>query len=243
MRAIFVRSEWENSSRTIVSFYFRPEAPYRYEAGQYAVITLPHANPDNRGESRTMTFSSSPSEELLRITFKVYAEGGSSYKRALLSLKPGDKVIFFDALGDMVLPLDPAIPLMFVAGGVAIASYVGIIQWLLDKREQRDITLIYAVSESADIVLQKPFDTYGALYPLTKVLYTPNVNTAHPFHGEIRHTRLDGSDLMAFARSSNRLIYLSGTESMVNALRGQVQAKGFSSQQIVFDYFDGYMDI
>lgn len=236
MRAQFVSLEWENTIRTIASFYFQPiavggEARYRYEAGQYATLRVPHTSPDSRGLERTMTLSSSPDEPLLKFTMRIFsgADGGasgSSYKRALLGLRAGDEVTVFEAMGDLVLPLDTSVPLVFVAGGVGIASFTGMTQWLLDHQEQRSVSLFYASASSEDVVMQPVFDAYASSGGLRKQLY-------------VRPARLTASDILPAVQPTS-LVYLSGPERMIEGLRQDLQAAGVSSQQIVFDYFDGY---
>jgi ferredoxin-NADP reductase len=245
MRATFVKLEWENQAQTIGSFYFKPAGRYRYDAGQYAVLSVPHESVDNRGDSRTMTLSSSPNDRLLKMTMRVFLDDSSSFKEALLGLMEGDSVTIFEAMGDLVLPMDSSIPLVFVAGGVAIASYVGMMQWLLETRDQRDISLHYAVAGPDDVVMQKPFDDYATAHNLTRSLYTPNVNTPRAFEdfrGEVVHDRLTGDAILRQAKPDS-LFYLSGTESMVENLRTQLIEKGISNQNIVFDYFDGYVEL
>lgn len=245
MRAAFVRREWENQAQTVLSVYFRPASRYRYEAGQYASVTIPHDQPDNRGDNRVMTLSSSPDDELLKITMRIYGPdgaNGSSYKRAIMKLRPNDAVTIQESMGDLVLPLDASIPFVFVAGGIGIASFVGMVQRLSDHSDQRDITLLYAVARQDDIILQKPFETYGAVYPLTSILHTPDVNTAHAFNGKIEHTRLTAQDIKQYIRP-NSLVYLSGPETFVAGLLRDLLADGVPRGQIVFDYFDGYVGL
>jgi ferredoxin-NADP reductase len=241
MKAAFVRYEWENKARTIASFYFKPHGRYRYEAGQYAVMSIPHPNPDNRGTSRTMTFSSSPHEELLKITMKIYGpdgRDGSSYKRALLQLKQDEEVTIYDALGDMVLPLNTDIPLVFVAGGVGIASFTGIMSWLNHSGETRAITLHYAVRESDDIVMQEDFESYPGL---ERHIYLPGSTEKKSAPG-ITPRRLMTDDILQSCKSDTQ-IYLSGTESMVEQFRAGLRAAGIANTQIAFDYFDGYTEL
>jgi len=189
-----------------------------------------------------MTLSSSPTEDLLKITVRLFGNEGSSFKRALIALNPGDEVTIFESMGDLVLPLNTAQPLLFVAGGVGIVSYVGMVQWLLDNREQRDITLLYAVSRPDDIILQQPFDAYAGRYPLTKLLYTPLVNSAYDFIGDVIQRHLSGTEIVPYIRPDT-LVYLSGPETMVTDLLAQLKTAGVSNQQIIFDYFEGYTGI
>ncbi len=241
MRATFVQMHWENDDQTIVSFSFMPKGRYRYEAGQYAVISLPHDDPDDRGIERTMTLSSSPDDDLLRMTMRIYGEG-SSFKKALLALRPGDQVTIFDALGDFVLPLDTSIPLVFVGGGVGIASYVGMLRWLTAHQERRPITLLYAVRCSGDIVLQEIFDSYSSQFPITKILYLSDGRQRTACAGKVIRQRLGADDILEHLKSDG-LVYLSGPEIMVENLISGLKLAGIHNQQIVFDYFDGYSEI
>lgn len=229
-QAAFVRYEWENQAHTIATFYFKPLMEYRYEAGQYAILNLPHADADNRGTQRTMTMSSSPDDELLAFTMRIYAEGGSSFKRALLGLRPGQEITVFDSLGDLVLPLNPAIPLVWVAGGVGIASFTGMAKRLADHQDIRTIKLHYVVARSEDIVMQKVFDDYYKVGHLTKSVHTPGVK------------RLTADELLRDVKPDS-LFYISGTEKLVEELRYGLMEGGVPRSQIVFDYFDGYSEL
>lgn len=243
MIATLVRRDWENANHTIVSCYFKPASTYRYEAGQYAVVEVPHEDPDIRGTSRTMTLSSSPNDELLKISFKVFPGFiTSTFKQSLLDAEPGTEIVMYDALGDLVLPLDTTIPLIFVAGGIGIASFVGMMQWLYEEQENRTISLHYAVSGPDQIVLQQPFDDYAKTMNLTKYLYTPALDEPSEldsWHGTIVHERLT-AETLAPAITVDTLVYISGTETMVEAIRVQLLALGIRRDQIVFDFFDGY---
>jgi len=239
MKAGFVRLQWENAAQTIATFFFKPAGTYRYEAGQYAVISLPYDNPDNRGINRTMTLSSSPDDELLAFTMRITNggnAGSSSFKHALLQLKPSDEITVFESLGDLVLPLDTAIPLVFIAGGVGIASFTGMTSWLTQHGDSRDVQLHYVVARPEDVVMQSVFDDLikqgNSTRPLnlTKRIYTPDVK------------RLTASDILAAARPDS-LFYLSGTEKLVETLRQDLLNHGVLRSSIVFDYFDGYSEL
>lgn len=242
MRARFVSAKPENISGTIISFYFKPQAAYRYEAGQYTSLTISHPNADNRGQSRTMTLSSAPDDNLLRITTRIDRSDQSSYKHALLALKPGSEVTVTDAMGDLVLPLDTSLPLTFVAGGVGIASYIGMIRHLLGHGEQRDITLMYALRDPSDSIFHKDFKKYGALAGLKSVLYMSTGSPHNSWPGSHRNRRLQAADIVQSSQP-NAQIYLSGSESMVESLRRNLQSTyGIPQYRLVFDYYDGYID-
>src|ERR1035437_6534264 len=110
MKAVLTRRHHESDN--IISFWFEPEKPMNYLAGQFIEINLPHPSSDDRGVKRWFTLSSSPSDApLVSITTK-FNDKSSSFKAALKNLKPGDMVDMSEPMGDFVLPKDPSIPLV-----------------------------------------------------------------------------------------------------------------------------------
>jgi ferredoxin-NADP reductase len=243
MHARFVRYDWENDAKTVATFYLQPDKPYYFTAGQYADITVPHDAADARGLTRTMSWTTSPSEKLLGFTTK-FTDTDSTYKQALLSLSPGDTVTLTDSMGDMVLPLDSRQPLVFVAGGLGIASYVSMAKWLAEQQDARQVTLLYAVRNIGDIIFQETYDRYQHIGSLTRVLYTTDQKAnAINWPGEIRNTRLTGADIMKYA-GNDAMVYISGTETMVEQLQQELQTVHKLPQyRLAFDYYDGYTDL
>jgi ferredoxin-NADP reductase len=238
MKARFIRMEWENDLRTIASFYFEPLGRYRYEAGQYAELSVPHEPFDNRGYSRTMTLSSSPHDPWLRFTMRLLPTGGSSFKQALQALAPGAVITIFDAMGDLVLPLSAEIPLVFIAGGVGVASFSGMTKFLAETDDARPVQLHYTVARPGDVVLQESFNKYRHL---TNTLYTPSINSGHDYKGAVKQKRLEADDVLAMALPGSQF-YISGTEKMVESLHHGLLDHGVDPMYIVFDFFDGYKD-
>src|SRR5882724_4223783 len=101
MKVTFDHSQDEAAN--IRTFFFRPEKPMHYTAGQYTQLHLPHVRPDDRGQKRWFTLSSSPTEELLTITTKFAGDKSSSFKKALSKLQPGTELTMAEAMGDFVL--------------------------------------------------------------------------------------------------------------------------------------------
>src|SRR5882724_8480449 len=120
----------EDIAEHIKTFWFTPEQPTRYVAGQYTELYLPHDNPDNRGEKHWFTLSSSPTNSLVSITSKFSPNNGSTFKRTLLQLPLGTQVTMAAPMGDFVLPKDKSIPLVFVAGGIGVTPMHSIVSWL-----------------------------------------------------------------------------------------------------------------
>src|SRR5579884_245909 len=150
MKVVLDHSQAEADN--IRTFFFKPEIPVQFTAGQYAEWSLPHPHADKRGAKRWFTISSSPNEPLLSITTKLDAEKGSSFKKRLFQLQPGYEATLNGPFGDFVLPKLIQTPLIFVAGGIGITPFHSMLQWLAETNETRPIKLLYAVRSEDEII-------------------------------------------------------------------------------------------
>lgn len=223
MNVSFVKRE--ELAPTIWECYFRPEKPLDFVPGQYVDVVLPGVHDDPRGASRVYTLTSMPSDELASYVVKV-PEPHTAHKQAMLDLQPGDPVQFRDAMGDLILPKDASRPLVFVGGGIGIASFASMIKDLLQRHEERPIFMFYALRDRREAIFKELF----ASYPLELNMLTiaPNRLTAQQI---VDTTPPDAQ------------IYLSGTERFVEGLRLNLEQLGKPRSDIVFDFFDGYKEL
>ncbi len=216
----------EDIANRIKTFYFKPEKPVHYLAGQFTEIYLPHNNTDNRGDKRWFTLSSSPTDPLLSITTK-FTDKPSSFKQTLLNLVPGTNLNLADPMGDFVLPIDQSIRLLFVAGGIGVTPFHSMIKYLHETAEKRDIALLYSVSSPEETAFQETFASYDML-----VTYLTGA-------GPGSENTLTSERILA-AATGKRRIYISGPEPMVESLIKELMQKGIPSDRLVGDYFPGY---
>lgn len=220
----------------ISTFWFKPEKPVRNTPGQYIQIRLPHENRDSRGDKRWFTLSSSPTEGLVSITTKFAAENGSSFKQTLRNLEPGTAVAMAEPLGDFVLPKDPTIPLVLVAGGIGLTPFRSIAKWLLDNNEHRNIQMLYAVNTPEDIVFKDIFEASGI--KLSIIIKNPPENYSG-LSGSLDAARI----LELTGGADNKLFYIAGPEPMVEAFEKGLKDLGVNKKQLVADFFPGYVQI
>ena len=231
MKAIFDHSQPEADN--ITTFFFQPEKPAHYTAGQFTELYLPHADPDERGIKRWFTISSSPTEELLSITTKFTSDKGSSFKETLCSLEPGTEVHLEDPMGDFVLPKLIQTPLVFVAGGIGITPFHSMLEWLAATGEQRPIKLLYGVRNEDEIIFQPTFDK--ASVHATIVVSDPSP----AWGGERGH--LSAELILGIEKpSEDTLVYVSGPEPMVETLEADLKNAGLNKEQLVLDFFPNY---
>ena len=234
MRVTFERSQDEAAN--ITTFYFRPERPVQFTAGQFAEWTLKHPHPDSRGIKRWFTISSPPNQELVSLTTKFTSKNGSSYKKALRSLMPGDELQLSDPLGDFVLPKLIQTPLIFVAAGIGVTPFNSILSWLSETNEIRPIRLLYGVQNEDEIIFLSTFERANQHATII-------VNEASPAWGGERGL-LNAELILGLEKpSEDTLVYVSGPEVFVQKLRQQLLAAGLPSRQIVVDEFANYRDI
>jgi ferredoxin-NADP reductase len=223
----------EQIAHNIQTFWFKPEKPVRYTAGQFTEIQLPHDDADDRGIKRWFTLSSSPTEEMISITTKFASHQGSTFKQHLRELQPGTPLKLASTMGDFVLPKDKTIPLVFVAGGMGITPMRSMAKWLSDTGEKRDIHLIYAVTEEDELAFVPLFKEYDLKF--TPVVKQPNGD----YKGETGSLSV-GCILELAPDDGRNMYFLSGPEPMIENFVKEFEAKGFAKDRLVTDYFPGY---
>ncbi len=223
----------EDIAPNIKTFWFKPEKLVDYIAGQYTELYLPHTSPDERGERRWFTLSSSPTEPLLSITTKFAVENGSTFKQALRQLAIGSRVTLAEPMGDFVLPKDKLVPILFVAGGMGITPMRSMVKYLLDSHEQRDIQLLYGVHSDQQIIFRQLFVDSGV--KLTAVAE----ETSSGWEGETGTITAERVVTMLGNDSETR-VYLSGPEPLIEAISKEVEKAGIAKERIITDFFPGY---
>jgi ferredoxin-NADP reductase len=223
MIAVFVRRE--ELAPGIWQCFLVPERPLQYVAGQYLEIRLDDISNDPRGPGRTMTLTSLPSESEISFVYR-FDLPASPHKQKMHSMQPGTRVYLGDVMGDLVLPKLPSVPLVYVAGGIGMASFTGMMRELQQNNETRTVHLFYSLRSEHDDAFRKQVDTF-------------------PFTSRQRFIRPNylNADDVAKVTTDDSLVYISGSERFVIGLRNSLHALGYGHQQIIFDFFDGYKEL
>lgn len=230
-----------NLTDNVSEFIFAPDRNFNFRAGQYMEWTLPHTKSDSRGNRRYFTIASSPTEKNLHLTVKFYPNG-SSFKKKLLSLSPGQKIALSAAQlgGDFTLPEDPNQKLVFIAGGIGVTPYRSMVQYLIDTNQKRSVSVLYAVNNQTDLVYKSVFEQARQRLGInTTYLLTNPVTTALPEHylsGQITPELIS----QQIPDYKDRFYYISGPHMMVEATETSLRQAGVSSSKIKLDFFPGY---
>jgi len=209
-------------AKNIISFWFDKPEHLHHVAGQYIELYLPHKS-DERGQRRWFTLSSSPSEPMLSITTK-FSQNNSTFKNTLRNLKPGNQVNLAEPMGDFVLPKDPSIPLVFVAGGIGCTPFRSIIKYLIDSGEKRNIKLIYLAAANSEVAFDDVFSELGDKFI------------------KIIGAQADVRQIHKYIDDTSGYAYISGPEPMVEQLRDGLVDLGVDRQAIYTDFFHNYVN-
>lgn len=223
MRATFVARSMP--AKGIYTFNFKTDKKISFIPGQFIELSV-DSSFSHEPNKRWFTISSSPYDELISITTKLQVDGSlSKFKETLDNLKPGEPVHISQAMGDFVLPLDKAKPLLMVAGGIGITPYLSMLKDMENNPDHifSELSLIYCVKDFAQAIDLSSYDDLFRHYELIE-----------------RSDSLADKIISWQKNNQAGLIYLAGPEKMVESLAEQLDQGGVNSGSIVKDFFAGY---
>ncbi len=225
---------------TMLELLFNPNKKLAFSPGQYMEWTLPHKNPDSRGNRRYFTIASSPTEDALRLGVKLNLNG-SSYKRAMAAMHTNTLLVGTQLAGDFILPKDTKQKLVFIAGGIGVTPFRSMIKYLVDLQQQRPIVLFYANKTVDEIVYGDVFNQAQAELGI-KIVYTLTDESKIPTGWQGKVGRVDADMIVQEVPDfMERKFYLSGPHAMVGAYEEVIRNMGVSNDNIKIDFFPGFV--
>lgn len=212
-------------------FRFEPQRPVRFAAGQYMELNLPHRASDGKGRRRVFSITSAPGAP--EVIFGVgTAEPLSTAKKALLALKPGDKLSATAVGGDFVLPHDAGKPVLLIAAGIGITPFLS---HLSADAAPRDTVVMYLAKGRDELAGVEQLEASGA-----RVIARLADGSAPPaFMVDAGAARIDAERLKELVPDiADREVFVSGSPASVDSLRAAARAAG--ARRIHVDSFAGY---
>lgn len=223
------------------SFFWQPEKPLTYLPGQFYYWTLPKLNyPDNKGNTRHITISSSTTEgSLLRFTTRIREESG--YKKTLDELPQGAEIDGEGPDGEFILDESEKGPHVFLAGGIGITPFRSMIKFVTDRSLDIPIHLIYSNSVPEEIAFREELITLSGEHPNIKV----DMTISKPEESKEKWTGLVGRiDENLINQSTNKLVnptyWLSGPPAFTSAMKEVLGILNVSSGSVRSEDFTGY---
>ncbi len=190
-----------------------------------------HATVNGKTVKRAYTPSSVPgSTGFFDLTVKRYESGVVS--RYLHDQKIGDTVLMSgpNTGGHWVDGMAKRVG--FVAGGTGITPMISIIRWILTKKIDAELFLIFANKTEADIILRDEWDRHIQEFPNFHCYYLLEQPPAGWTQGTGRVT----TDVLRRhlpPPNSNTCIFLCGPPPMIDTLETTLKEFGYSEQAVI----------
>jgi ferredoxin-NADP reductase len=222
----FTLSATKQETNDTFSFIFAPEQTLQWKAGQLLRYVLNHANPDDRGVERFFSIAFAPHEKHVMVTTR-FAPKGSSFKKALRKLRPGDAIEAHDLEGDFVMD-DSEKTFVFIAGGIGITPFRAILLHLDHNKKPLNAQLLYANRDN-DFPYRKELEALRTRHPEFRIDYVVSPN------------RIDEKSIPRLVPDiEEAMLYVSGPEPMVESMDEILKKIGVPQERIKNDFFPGY---
>ena len=208
------------------------EAPFPFEAGQYATLGL--MGKEGKLVQRPMSVSSS-SDDLSEYEFFIRRVHEGAFTPLLWERKVGDAINIKGPKGKFLLQ-DDGRRCLFVASGTGLAPFISMIETLRGRGASRDIVLLHGVSYDYDLAWREQLEELdrGDELPLRYVATISRPQHCPSWTGctgrveSIVAAQLDEQGLTP----ETATIYLCGNPDMVSAVEEIATARGFPPEQI-----------
>jgi|SRR5208283_1624593 len=209
-----------------------------YKAGQvldYELDAL--AFPDERGNRRHFTISSSPTEKgIVMFTTRMR---GSGFKETLRQAPIGYELTCETPEGEFILRQgDTRLSHVFIAGGIGITPYRSILRCSADMNEPLNVLMLYFSRLSSDIIFRLQLERIARQMPTFSLV---NVLTEHEEGWKGEQGELGEAILRKWVPDPEGLCFwVSGPPGMVGTCRELLEHIGVKQQSIRTDRFMGY---
>lgn len=228
--------EVQKISDRVYNYVFKPDIKFNFLPGQYMEWTLAGVPYDSRGNRRTFTIASSPTEEDVHLGLKYY-DPASAYKVVFAGLKPGAVIYASQLSGDFTLQGNESKKLAFIAGGIGITPFRSMLKNLTDKNISSDIILLYLVSDPQEFAYVKELKEAARVGIRTIPIVTnTDLNIPNILQAKLGPKLL----IQALPDFAERVFYISGPNDLVDSAKTHLLSIGVRHVRIKTDHFSGY---
>ncbi len=210
---------------TLVHLRFPAGIRVKFKAGQHLNLIL-----DN-GERRDFSMANPPGESDGAQLHIRHVPGGAFTTHVFERLTRGDTLTVEIPFGDFVLR-DSAKPILFVAGSTGFAPIKSIIESMMMKGIDREMTLYWGARQRSGLYSDLP-EKWAKMNPQFR--YVPVLSDA-PEPG-IRHNLVHRTVLEDYPSLQNFQAYVCGVPVMTQAARSEFIAAGLPEDEFFADAF------
>ena len=230
--------ESRRESPTSMTFRFSTEGTgFRYLSNQAVRVSLPGVD-DPWGAVRSFSLSSSPSEPgSIAVTCKI---SDTPFKQALARLRPGETADVYGPLGMFLF--DGSRPSVFLAGGIGITPFRGMLRYAADTGSSASKRLLYSARVPEEFIFRAELDELSRTHPEFRVQYTVTRPTESALSWSGRVGRISEAWIREVSEPLDRpKFYVAGlpemVEQMVSVLGGRLRVP---EDDIDYEVFRGF---
>lgn len=131
----------EDIAEGITSFSLEKPEGFSFKPGQFAKFTISSCREPEKKISHFFSITDSPSDAEISFATRIRE---SEYKESLTRLSIGDVVEMNGPMGNLVLSEDEEESIIMITGGIGITPFRSMLRSVLQNRQQRNVTLLYA---------------------------------------------------------------------------------------------------
>lgn len=219
----------------VESFRFLPENKIGFIAGQFLQLIFDTVNSENKDLNKFLSFSCSPTKEYIEVTKRL---SESDFSENLKKLEINDRVFLKAPLGSCIFK-DSYKKIGFLIGGIGITPVISIIEYIMDKRLDTDVTLLYSNRTEEDIAFRKELDYWQSINKNIKVFYT--ITECQPKDNTCIFGRIDKNLLLDKVKDyPERIFFIFGPPKMTEAMNKLCLEAGCNKENIRLENFVGY---
>lgn len=237
-RVVLPLLESRRESPTVMTFLFSTEGTeFRYLSNQAIRLALPAVD-DPWGAVRAFSLSSSPTERgHISVSCKIT---DTPFKQALSHLHPGDLAEVYGPLGSFLF--DGTRPSMFIAGGIGISPFRGMLRYAADTGNTSEKRLLYSARNPEELVFRAELDHFVRSSPQVQVHYTLTRPSTSPEPWGGRVGRVSAAWIQEIAAPLDQpRFYVAGLPEMVGEVVSMLTGVlGVTEDDIDYEMFRGY---
>ena len=202
----------------------------KFQAGQYLQIQL------EDGSARCYSMANPPHESD-GATLHIRHVAGGQFSARVAQLAPGDLLRIELPFGNVALAPEDTRPIVFVAGGTGFAPVKSILDDMMKKRVQREITLIWGAREATGLYLRSAVERWQKQWPGFRFIAALSNAPPDPAADDAFAGRVDQALQANCPDLGGHVVYSCGSPPMVAAVRAAAAGQGLAAEDFHADVF------
>jgi glycine betaine catabolism B len=220
---------------TVESFRFLPEVKINFLPGQFTRLFFDADNKNNASLNKYLSFSCAPQRDYIEVTKRL---SESEFSQRLKRLQKGDEIVLSRPLGNCIFK-ESYKKIVFLTGGIGITPAISIIEYIVEKKIDTDVVLLYANRNEEEIAFRLELDGWQNNFKKLKICYTVSCKSSPD--SVCREGNIDA----IFCRGNlvdlcERKVFIYGPPVMVAAMQDLVLQLDCKKENVLIENFTGY---